>query len=242
MVDDEMSAIDNLKGMLSQYWPYAEVTGYSLTVDAAYSFLRVQQPDILFLDIRMQQETGFDLMRKLPGFDGSLIFVTAYDEYGLQAIKFSATDYLLKPINPNELVAALQKASKKKKATQTHEQISMLVQSFENQRQNQQKRIALPDADEIKYVNIADIIYCRSSNSYTTFYISGIGLPITVSRPISEYETLLEPYGFMRIHQSFLVNKNKIRLFKKEDGGILLMDNGIQVPVSRQRKYLLKEL
>ncbi|MBX2921417.1 MAG: response regulator transcription factor [Chitinophagaceae bacterium] len=240
LVDDEISAVENLQAMLASHWPSAEVLGYSHTVEKAISFLSAHKPDVLFLDIRMQNETGFDLMRQLPDFEGSLIFVTAYDEYGLQAIKFSATDYLLKPINTHELVAALQKVSKKKKASQTHEQINMLLQSFENQKRSQQKKIALPDADEIRYVNIADIVCCRSNNSYTTFYING-SVKATVSKPISEYEELLQSYDFIRVHQSWLVNKNKIRSYRKEDGGSLYMEDGTIIPVSRQRKHLLRE-
>lgn len=117
----------------------------------------------------------------------------------------------------------------------------MLIQSFENQKRLTQKKIALPDADEIKYVNIADIICCRSNNTYTSFYITG-GKRTTVSKPISEYEELLQPYDFIRVHQSWLINKNRIQSFKKEDGGALLMEDGTLVPVSRQRKHLLREL
>jgi two-component system LytT family response regulator len=117
----------------------------------------------------------------------------------------------------------------------------MLIQSFENMHSKRQKKIALPEATEVRYVSIDDIIFCRSSNSYTTFSIKGVG-PITVSKPIGEYEFLLEPYGFIRTHQSFLVNKNRILSYKKEDGGYLLMEGGEQVLLSRQRKHLLREL
>lgn len=241
LVDDEISAIENMQAMLAKYCPDTIVIGFSTSVRNAIAFLSLQKPDVLLLDIRMQNETGFDLMRLLPDFDGSVIFVTAHDEYGLQAIKFSATDYLLKPINTNELVAATQKAHKKKNLNSTQTQIAMLIQSFENQKKAQQKKIALPEAEETRYVNIADIIFCMSSNSYSIFNIADIK-KITVSRPISEYEALLQPYGFIRIHQSYLVNKNKILSYKKEDGGILVMEDGAVIPISRQRKHLLKGL
>ena len=241
LVDDETSAIENLQGLLKKHCPQALIVGHSRSVQAAADFLSTHSIDVLFLDIRMQNETGFDLLEKLPGFEGSLIFVTAHDEYGLKAIKFSATDYLLKPINVTELIAAMEKAGYKKNQSMTQEQIRMLLQSVANQPKSQQTRIALPDADEIRYINISDIIYCKSSNSYTTFYLVG-NEKITVSRPISEYETLLVPYGFIRTHQSYLVNKNMIRSFKKEDGGYLNMEDGTMVPVSRQRKGMLKDL
>jgi two-component system LytT family response regulator len=189
----------------------------------------------------MQNETGFDLLEQLPSFDGSLIFVTAHDEYGLKAIKFSATDYILKPINVAELVSAIDKASHKKSQSDTQQQIRMLLQSVTNQPRSQQTRIALADADEIRYINISDIIYCKSSNTYTTFFLTGKE-KITVSKPISDYETLLVPYGFVRTHQSYLVNKNFIRSFKREDGGYLSMEDGTEIPVSRQRRGMLKDL
>lgn len=241
LVDDELSAIENLKGMLNKYCPAATMVGFSTNTKDAIAFLSSNQVDVLLLDIRMEQETGFDLLEQLPEFEGSVIFVTAHDEYGLKAIKFSATDYLLKPINAEELVNAIQKAGHRKNVAMTQEQIRMLLQSVANQPRSQQTRIALPDADEIRYVNIADIIYCKSSNSYTTFFF-GSKEKITISKPIAEYEALLVPYGFIRTHQSYLVNKNRIRAFKKEDGGYLSMEDGTMIPVSRQRRGMLKDL
>lgn len=117
----------------------------------------------------------------------------------------------------------------------------MLIQSFDNLKNQRQQRIALPEASEIRYVLIDDIILCKSDNSYTTFYMHRMG-PITVSKPISEYESILEPYGFVRTHQSYLVNRNRIISYKKEDGGYLLMEGQFQAIVSRQRKHLLKDL
>ena len=117
----------------------------------------------------------------------------------------------------------------------------MLWQSFGNQKKSLQKKIALPDMDEVRYVNIADILYCKASNTYTTFHISG-HTPVTVSRPISEYEALLEPYEFIRPHQTWLVNKHKVVSFKKEDGGYLSMEDGAMVPVSRGRRHLVRDM
>lgn len=241
IVDDEKAAAENLQLLLDRHCPETLVAGHALTINEALHFLRQNEMDILFLDIRMQNETGFDLLRQLENTSASVVFVTAYDEYGIQAIKFSATDYLLKPVHPQELIAAVNKAGKRKKATDNTRQLNMLLQSFENLRKQEQKRIALPDASEIRYVLLDDIVCCKSDNSYTTFYIHGRN-NIIVSKPISDYETILEPYGFVRVHQSYLINKNRMISFKKEDGGYLLMENNIQVPVSRQRKHLLRDL
>ncbi|ACT91847.1 LytR/AlgR family response regulator transcription factor [Dyadobacter fermentans] len=241
IVDDEIQAVHNLRLALEAHCPQVEVAGYAHNVHEAHEFLARRQTDILFLDIRLQNETGFDLLKRLNGYQGSIIFTTAYDLYGIQAIKFSATDYLLKPLDHRELAEAVGKATDRKKERDQSAQIAMLVQSFESLPMQKQKKIALAEASEIHYVLIDDIIFCKSDNSYTTFHLTG-SRKITVSKPISEYEVILEPYGFLRTHQSYLINKNRIVSFKKEDGGYLMMEGNFQAVVSKQRRHLLKEL
>lgn len=241
ILDDEIQAVHNLRLALQAHCPQVEVAGYAHRVQEAYEFLSSQQTDILFLDIRLQNETGFDLLKKLNGYQGCIIFTTAYDVYGIRAIKFSATDYLLKPLDHRELAQAVAKATDRKKERDQSAQIAMLIQSFENLPAQKQKKIALAEASEIHYVLIDDIIFCKSDNSYTTFHLTK-NKCVTVSKPISEYEVILEPYGFVRTHQSYLVNKNRIVSFKKEDGGYLMMEGSFQAVVSKQRRHLLKEL
>ena len=242
IVDDEQNALDALSVLIERYCPHLTVAGSANSVKLALEFLTNtnNSADILFLDIRMQQETGFDLLKLLPSNTAHIIFVTAHDEYGIQAIKFSATDYLLKPVNPEELIAAVHKVGQRK--NMQADQISMLLQSYQNQGSNTQKRIALADQNEVRYVLIDNIVCCRADNSYTSFYLSNENKPVVVSKSISEYEQILGLYGFVRIHQSWLINKNHIDTFKKADGGYLIMDNKMSVPVSRQRRHLLKEL
>jgi len=240
IVDDEQSAIETLSILIQRYCPQLTIAGSASSVKQALQYLTDQSADILFLDIKMQQETGFDLLKQLPANNAHIIFVTAHDEYGVQAIKFSATDYLLKPVSPEELIAAVHKVSQQKNAQS--EQIAMLLQSYQHQRFNTQKRIALPDQHEVRYVLIDNIVCCSADNSYTSFHLFNESKPVVVSKPISEYEQILSLYGFVRIHQSWLINKNHIDSFKKADGGYLIMNNKMSVPVSRQRRHLLKEL
>ncbi|GAB3923892.1 LytR/AlgR family response regulator transcription factor [Mucilaginibacter myungsuensis] len=240
IVDDEQSATEALSVLMQRYCPHVTIAGNASNVKGALSFLTDHPVDILFLDIKMKQETGFDLLKQLPPAAAHVIFVTAHDEYGIQAIKFSATDYLLKPVMPEELIAAVHKVGQRKQADAG--QVAMLLQSYQHQKLNTQKRIALPDQHQIRYVLIDDIICCSADNTYTSFYLLNEGKPVVVSKPISEYEQILSVYGFVRIHQSWLINKNHIDSFKKADGGYLLMDNKMSVPVSRQRKHLLKDL
>ena len=239
IVDDEQSAIEALSVLIQRYCPQLTILGSAGSVKLALKYLTNTCPDILFLDIKMQQETGFDLLKQLETNTAHTIFVTAHDEYGIQAIKFSAVDYLLKPVSPEELIAAVHKVVHKKN-TQA-EQIAMLLQSYQHQRLSTQKRIALPDQHEVRYVLIDNIVCCRADNSYTSFYMYDESKPVVVSKSISEYEQLLSLYGFVRIHQSWLINKNHIDSFKKADGGYLVMNNKMSVPVSRQRKHLLKD-
>ena len=239
IVDDEPSAIETLSELIRLYCPSLTITGSANTVDQGLEFLHSHTVDILFLDIKMRQETGFDLLKQLPDKSAHVIFVTAHDEFGVQAIKFSATDYLLKPVRPEELIKAVHKVGKQK--NNQAEQIAMLLQSYEYQRFNTQKRIAIPDQHEIRYVLIDTIVCCQADNSYTSFYLMNESKPIIVSKSIAEYEQLLSLYGFIRIHQSWLVNKNHIESFKKADGGYLVMNNKMSIPVSRQRKHVLKD-
>lgn len=239
IVDDEPSAIETLTELIKRYCPTVEIAGTACNVEQGLRFLSVNAVDILFLDIKMQQETGFDLLKLLPANTAHIIFVTAHDDYGIQAIKFSATDYLLKPVRPEELVTAVHKVGQQKNIHA--EQVEMLLQSYEFQRLNTQKRIAIPDQHEVRYVLIDAIVCCQADNSYTSFYLTNESKPIVVSKSISEYEQLLSLYGFVRTHQSWLVNRNHIEAFKKADGGYLVMNNKMSVPVSRQRKHLLKD-
>ena len=240
IVDDEQSAIETLSVLLQRYCPQLRIAGSARAVKPALQYLTDHSVDILFLDINMQQETGFDLLKQLTTNTAHVIFVTAHDEYGIQAIKFSATDYLLKPIRPEELIAAIHKVGQHKNTQ--GEQIALLLQSYQHQRLNTQKRISLPDQHEVRYVLIDNIICCGADNSYTSFYLQNENKPVVVSKSISEYEQILSLYGFVRIHQSWLINKNHIDSFKKADGGYLVMNNKMSVPVSRQRKHLLKDL
>lgn len=240
ILDDERSAIETLSVLLRRYCPFLTIAGSAGSVAEALVFLEDVTVDILFLDIKMKQETGFDLLQQLPERSAHVIFVTAHDQYGIQAIKFSATDYLLKPVNPEELIAAVHKVGQKR--INHADQVAMLLQSYQQQKNSKQKRIALADQHEVRYVLIESIICCRADNSYTSFYVKGESSPIVVSKSIAEYEQMLLPYDFVRVHQSWLINRNHIESFKKADGGYLIMENKLSVPVSRQRRHLLKDM
>ncbi|MDB5211789.1 MAG: DNA-binding response regulator [Sediminibacterium sp.] len=242
IIDDEQNNIDNLEILLEQYCPQLTVVATALNATDGEAIILEHDPDIVFLDIQMPGKNGFALLQSLKTHNFELIFVTAYDQYGIQAVKFSALDYLLKPIDVEELKTAVYKAIYRSTEKKQNKKLENLLQVLEHQQQKDLHRIALTSAKETRFIRTQDIIRCESSNNYTTFFLFGRE-KIMTSKPIFEYEEILVNYGFIRCHQSHLVNKKHIKSWVKEDGGFLLLDDNTQVPISRQKKeYVRGEL
>ena len=239
IVDDEHSNVENLMALLKKYCPHVHVIASATDIDTGAMLIGRHQPDVLFLDIQMGATTGFDLLRMLPSKNFEVIFITAYDKYGIEAIKFAALDYLLKPVAISELVLAVNKAEEKLKDKQKNEQLNFLLNHLKNGEVSPAK-IALPQLHEIRYVLVSNIIRCEADNSYTFFYLAN-GERILVSRSIKEYADLLKPLGFLRTHQSHLVNTAFVKSWVKEDGGILLLNNGEKIPVSKPNKSAIQQ-
>ncbi|HYO23028.1 MAG TPA: LytTR family DNA-binding domain-containing protein [Flavisolibacter sp.] len=235
IIDDEQNNIDNLFHLLASHCPEVAVIATATNVDEGIKVIRQYGPELVFLDIQMSDKTGFDLLKAFTHYNFEVIFITAYDQYGIQAIKFSAIDYLLKPVNTGELKEAVQKVFLKTREKKQNRQLENLLSLLQQNQQRQEHRIALPTSGETRFVKTEQIVRCESSNAYTTFYFSD-GEKLLVSKPIFEYDELLNDYGFIRCHQSHLVNKRYIKSWKKEDGGYLLLYDLTQVPVSRQKK------
>ncbi|TCC86623.1 response regulator transcription factor [Pedobacter frigiditerrae] len=239
LVDDEQTNLKNLEILLTAHCPSVKIVGTAKQVTEAVSLISLQQPDLLFLDIQMGKQSGFDLLNLLPEKTFEVIFVTAYDRYGIQAVKFAALDYLLKPVNIEELVAAVAKAESRLRFKTHNEQLSFLLQHIK-QPQAVQGKIALPTQNEIRYVEISDIMRCEASNTYTFFYLVG-GDKILISKSLKEYADLLKLKGFLRTHQTHLINPAFVTSWLKEDGGVLLMKNGDKIPVSKPNREMIKE-
>lgn len=238
IIDDESNNIGNLKSLLNQHCSDVTISGTAMNAQEGREIILQYNPDIVFLDIQMPGENGFDLLKSLSNYSFEVIFVTAYDQYGIKAVKFAAIDYLLKPINVHELKMAVKKVIDKKLGMNQNDQLQNLMQLLkENQREH---RIALPSAHEIRYVKPSDIIRCESSNNYTTFHFIS-GEKLLISKPIYFYEELLQDYHFIRCHQSHLVNKKFITSFIKEDSGYLLLEDHTRIPVSKSKKEKIKE-
>lgn len=241
IIDDEQNNIDNLVYLLAKHCPQITVAATATDAEEGENMIAIHQPGLIFLDIQMPGKNGFDMLRSLPQRNFEIIFVTAYDQYGIQAIKFSAIDYLLKPVNVQELKDAVHKVATQITAKKQNLLLENLVAHLQSSNQKEEHRIALPGARETRFALTSAILRCEANNNYTTFYLN-TGEKILVSKPIFEYENLLETYGFIRCHQSHLVNKKYIKSWVKEDGGCLLLEDGSKLPVSKQKREFVKNL
>ncbi len=240
LIDDELNNLNNLKVLLETYCPQVDVCAIAQTTDQGKAAIYTYQPDLLFLDIQMPEQDGFALLRSLTSYDFEIIFVTAFDQYAIQAMRFSAVDYLLKPVNIVELQAAVARAYKQRQLKVRNQQVVHLMQWLEAQSKKEDLQIALSTIQETRFVKTNEIIRCESSNNYTTFFLND-KTKLLVSKPIYEYDELLSNNGFLRCHQSHLVNKSFIRSWKKEYGDFLLLTDGTQVPISRGKRELVKK-
>ena len=240
IIDDEQNNIDNLCLLLKKHCPQITIAATARDADEGKEMIWKFDPDIIFLDIQMPGKNGFELLKSLNQYSFEIIFVTAYDQYGIQAIKFTAIDYLLKPVNTDDLKMAVDKAIKRSVQKQQNLQLENLILLLRQQQSRETHRIALTTLKETRFVYTTDIIRCESNNNYTTFFLAG-NEKLIVSRPIYEYEELLDGYGFIRPHQSHLVNKRFIKSWIREDGGFLQLRDGTQIPVSRNKKELIKQ-
>jgi len=235
LIDDEKNNLINLQELLSVYCPQLTVSATAMNAEEGIDAIRMHRPALVFLDIQLPHKNGFDMLLELRQYDFEVIFVTAFDQYAIQAMRFAAVDYLLKPIDIAELQAAVSRAVKQYEMKVQNRQLENLLDLLKNQQNKQEQRIALNGIKETRFVKPADIIRCESANNYTTFFLQD-GDSLVVSKPIYEYEDLLKDHGFIRCHQSHLVNKRFVKSWKKEYGDFLLLASGAEVPVSRNKK------
>lgn len=235
IIDDEKNNIETMVSLLQKHELPVAIVGSATNADDAISTIVATNPDLLFLDIQMPEKNGFDVLKALPHYQFEVIFVTAFDQYGIQAVKFSAIDYLLKPVNPEELKASITKVEAKLNQRKQNFQLENLMELIKNKDAKKDHKLALASTKEIRFVHTDEIIRCESSNAYTQFYLTD-GKNIMVSKPIFEYEEMLSNYDFIRCHQSHLVNSKFIKSLVKEDSGYLLLNDDTRIPISRGKK------
>ena len=238
IVDDEEAPRSILSGYLQRRHPDVNVLGIAEDMPSGTELVRRLSPQVLFLDIELKDKTGFDLLRALGESRPHVIFTTAHESYALKAIRFSALDYLLKPIDPIELDAALTKAWQAIRSTDKPGMVDMLLKNID--RSTGERIIALPVSDGLELVHVNEVLYCESDSNYTTLFMRD-GKKLLISRTLKEFEDLLAEQDFIRVHHSHLVNKKHIKKYIKGEGGEVLMSNGKNVPVSRRMKQVLMD-
>lgn len=239
LVDDEAGNRENLRSLLESYCPQIEIIAEADSAVSAMDVIQEHKPQLLFLDIEMPNGNGFDLLSRLDRIDFEIIFVTAFNQYALKAIKFCALDYILKPIDILDLKSAVQKAEKR--IWEQNQSQSWQV-FLDNQKSQHNPKIALPTGNQIDYIPIAEIIRCRGEGNYTHFHLQS-GKALMVSKTLKEFEELLKEHRFLRVHQSHLINIRFVKSYVKSDGGYLRMEDQSEIPISRQRKeYVLGRL
>ena len=239
IIDDEANIRSMINEILNGYCDEAEVVGQATGVMDGIKKINELQPDLVLLDIKMNDGTGFELLESVSEINFRVIFITAYQEFALQAIKFSALDYILKPVDPEELINAVKQAEKDICHTQ-EAQILHLRDSLKSSQQAE-KKILLKTAESIHMFKLTDIIYCEADGGYTRFFCAG-GNVVIVSNPLSAYDDMLTKYGFFRAHKSFLANLEKVIRFEREDGGYIVLGDAFRVPVASRKKDQLIQL
>jgi two-component system, LytTR family, response regulator len=239
LIDDEDDARYTLRTLLSQEDSKFNIQE-ATSVGTGLKLIRVHKPELVFLDVMMKDGTGFDLLKQLPTIDFKLVIVSGHNEFALQAFRFSAIDYLMKPVDQDELRVTLSRI-KAATAQPWQQMMDVLKQSIQPVKEADRK-IVLKDMNSVYVVSINSIARCEASDNYTTFYLTDQS-PIVVSRPLKEYDELLTPLHFFRVHQSHLINLNHLQQFNKREGGSIKMKDGSEIPVSsRKREALLVEL
>jgi two-component system, LytTR family, response regulator len=240
ITDNEMEIRRGIRQMIAAYCPNITLVEEATGVQDGLQKIKTFEPDIVLLDVEMDDGTGFDLLCQVEQPLFQVIFATAHNQYAINAFEFSAIDFLLKPVAPEALQKSIDKAGAQLRRKGMDKQIEILLQQL-NAKKDTEKRLVLKDLDNIYFFKTTEILYCTAEGTYTKFYTNS-GSPITVSKNLKEYENILEPAGFIRTHHGYLVNPDKIIRYDKKDGGGLVLENGDMVPLSKRKKDMVIQL
>ena len=241
LVDDEPDGIRTLKKMLELHCPNVDVAATCSNAVAAKHQIKELQPDVVFLDIQMPGKSGLELLTELPAKNFEIIFVTAHNEYMLQALQYSAADYLLKPVDEDRLIEAVQRVENRLEAGKTEGTTEALLHNLSKTGNPSEMRLCLPTLKGFIVLKLDEIIYCEAERSYTVFHLEK-NKTVIVSKPLLDYENLLKDTSFLRIHKSFLINLHHVREYQRGEGGMVIMSDDAEIEVSRRKKdqFLLK--
>jgi len=234
LIDDERNALEMMEWLLKTYCPQVEIVAMCDSSVQGIEAINKHRPDLVFLDIEMPNLNGFDLLEQFdkPFFD--VVFCTAYDQFALRAFRYSALNYLLKPVDPFELKSTVERIEEKKSSI-SKEQLSLLLQTMQQPAKTTPQRIALTTGDGLVFVPTTDIIYCEAESNYTNVVLSG-GKKVLVSKVLKDIDEVLSGPDFYRVHSSFLINLNRIKKLVRGDGGYIIMDNDATVNISRSKR------
>ncbi len=233
IIDDEKNATEMLEWLLKTYCPEVHVVASCNTPAEGVEAIKSKAPDLVFLDIEMPGMNGFELLESLEKTNFQVVFTTAFDQFAVKAFKISALNYLLKPIDPEDLQATIQRFQEKKSAI-SKEQLNLLIDTLKPNKNNNE-RIALSSGDGLVFIKTADITYCKADSNYTQVATTD-GRKITVAKTLKDLDDTLSGNDFIRVHNSFLVNINHIRKYVKGDGGYIVMPDDTQITISRSKR------
>ena len=236
LIDDESNSLEMMEWLLKTYCPQVQIEAMCNAASKGIEAIHKFQPDLVFLDIEMPHMNGFQMLEQLSTVDFEIIFTTSYDQYAIKAFKFSALDYLLKPVDRQELGTAVQKVVQRL-SRPVPQQLEILLQKL-YQPASSIRKIALPTMEGLQMIPIDSIISCASDSNYTIFQLKN-KQKLIVSRLLREVEEMLEEYSFLRVHHSYVVNLNEIEKYYKGDGGYVVMSDGSSIDVSRNKKDVL---
>lgn len=239
IVENEPHIAEMLQSLLSRHFNDIEVLDVCDSVETSLEAINIHNPELVFLDVELNYgETAFDILRNLASIDFKIIFTTAYNQYAIQAIKFSALDYLLKPIDEDELKTAVQKFASERNTTSPAQHQALM----NYQPGNQNAKLGLPELNEVIYVRVSNILYCQGQSAQSFVHLTD-GSKRLISRTLKDFEEMLTPFHFCRVHKSYLVNLQHIAKYHKGDGGYIMLDDGSHLDVSKSyRDDLLSKL
>ncbi len=234
IIDDENKVRQTLKGIISTHDIPLNIIGEADNKNSGAELIVNTNPDVILLDVMLGKDTSFDMLKLIGNMKSKVIFISGFEQFAIEAFKFSAVDYILKPVDPDELLAAIKKVEQQIQSDNASVKLDVLLNNLSNTN-NQEKKIVLQTLEKTFIIQIQDILRCESNNNYTYFYLKN-GEKLLISKPIKQYDELLSNYNFCRVHKSHLVNMNFVKGILKKDGGYIELINGGLVPISSRKK------
>lgn len=237
IIEDEKNSREILNSLLEKYCPQIKVVDEAISSLDGLEKIKQYNPQVVFLDIEMPGGDAFQMLKLIENPQFEVIFITAFNHYAVQAIKFSALDYIVKPINPDELINSVDKLEQSLKIKNSNERILTLRNNLSG---TLPKKLVLPTKEETIFVETSEIIYLRGEDNYTHFYFKN-SKPLLVSKTLGEFEEILEDLGFLRSHKGYLINLYEVKKILNQDGGVLVMSDNQEIPIARRRRQIVQD-